>query len=106
MLEARERAAAPERVVAPAPELSVVVPCYNERANVAPLVAALEAALAGIAWEVIFVDDFEPGRDCFGGAAPGGFGRAGAVHPADRAAGAFLSGDRGGARRRRPDTSR
>lgn len=59
MLAAREVAAA-EPVVAPAPELSVVVPCYNERANVAPLVAALEAALAGIAWEVIFVDDSSP----------------------------------------------
>ncbi|HTU55350.1 MAG TPA: glycosyltransferase [Acetobacteraceae bacterium] len=59
MLEARGVVAA-EPAVAPAPELSVVVPCYNERANVAPLVAALEAALAGIAWEVIFVDDSSP----------------------------------------------
>jgi len=31
------------------PELSVVVPCFNERDNVAPLVARLEAALGGIA---------------------------------------------------------
>ena len=60
MLAARERMVAAEPAVAPAPELSVVVPCYNERANVAPLVAALEAALAGIAWEVIFVDDSSP----------------------------------------------
>jgi dolichol-phosphate mannosyltransferase len=37
--------------------LSVIVPCYNERANVGPMVAALDAALAGLAWEVIFVDD-------------------------------------------------
>jgi dolichol-phosphate mannosyltransferase len=44
----------------PAPELTVVVPCYNERPNVAPLVARLAAALAGIAWEVIFVDDSSP----------------------------------------------
>src|ERR1700709_2459740 len=43
-----------------APELSVVVPCYNERANVAPLIRKLNAALAGIAWEVIFVDDNSP----------------------------------------------
>jgi dolichol-phosphate mannosyltransferase len=43
-----------------APELTVVVPCYNERDNVAPLVAALDAALAGIAWEVVFVDDDSP----------------------------------------------
>jgi dolichol-phosphate mannosyltransferase len=41
-------------------ELSVVVPCYNERANVAPLIAKLDAALAGIAWEVIYVDDNSP----------------------------------------------
>jgi dolichol-phosphate mannosyltransferase len=41
-------------------ELSVVVPCYNERANVVPLIRKLDAALAGIAWEVIFVDDNSP----------------------------------------------
>jgi dolichol-phosphate mannosyltransferase len=41
-------------------ELSVVVPCYNECANVAPLIAKLDAALAGIAWEVIYVDDDSP----------------------------------------------
>jgi len=42
------------------PELTVVVPCYNERPNVAPLVDALDAALTGIAWEVLFVDDDSP----------------------------------------------
>lgn len=41
----------------PAPELSIVVPTFNEAANVPLLVAALDAALRGIAWEVIFVDD-------------------------------------------------
>jgi dolichol-phosphate mannosyltransferase len=41
-------------------ELTVVVPTYNERDNVAPLLARLEAALAGIAWEVIYVDDDSP----------------------------------------------
>jgi len=45
---------------APAAELSVVVPCYNERPNIAPLIAKLDAALAGIAWEVIYVDDDSP----------------------------------------------
>ncbi len=40
--------------------ISVVVPCYNERDNVAPMVALLSAALTGIAWEVIFVDDDSP----------------------------------------------
>jgi len=41
----------------PVPELSIVVPTFNEAANVPLLVAALDAALRGIAWEVIFVDD-------------------------------------------------
>lgn len=43
-----------------APTLTVVVPCYNERPNVAPLLAKLDAALFGIAWEVVFVDDNSP----------------------------------------------
>lgn len=42
------------------PELSIIVPCYNERANVAPMIARLDAALAGIAWEAIYVDDDSP----------------------------------------------
>jgi cellulose synthase/poly-beta-1,6-N-acetylglucosamine synthase-like glycosyltransferase len=41
-------------------ELAVVLPAYNERANVAPMLAALETALAGIEWEVIYVDDNSP----------------------------------------------
>jgi dolichol-phosphate mannosyltransferase len=42
------------------PRLAVVIPCYNEAANVAPMVAKLDVALAGIAWEAIFVDDNSP----------------------------------------------
>ena len=41
-------------------QLAVVVPTFCERANVAALVAKLDAALAGIGWEVIFVDDNSP----------------------------------------------
>jgi dolichol-phosphate mannosyltransferase len=41
-------------------ELTVVVPCYNERPNVVPLIARLDSALAGIAWEVVYVDDDSP----------------------------------------------
>jgi dolichol-phosphate mannosyltransferase len=41
-------------------ELTVVIPCYNERDNVAPMVERLELALAGIAWEAVFVDDDSP----------------------------------------------
>lgn len=41
-------------------ELSIIVPTFNERQNVAPLIKKLDAALKGIAWEVIFVDDDSP----------------------------------------------
>ena len=40
--------------------LSVIVPTFNERDNVVTLVQRLDVALAGIAWEVIFVDDNSP----------------------------------------------
>ncbi|HEV7881393.1 glycosyltransferase family 2 protein [Bradyrhizobium sp.] len=42
------------------PELSVVVPTFNERDNVVALFRKLEVALAGRAWEVIYVDDNSP----------------------------------------------
>ena len=42
------------------PTLSVIVPCYNERPNVAPMIAKLDTALSGIDWEVIYVDDNSP----------------------------------------------
>lgn len=41
-------------------ELSVVIPTYNERANILPLLAGLARALEGVEWEVIFVDDNSP----------------------------------------------
>ena len=41
-------------------ELSVIVPTYKERGNVAELVGRLDAALRGIAWEAIYVDDNSP----------------------------------------------
>src|SRR5262245_33768974 len=41
-------------------ELAVVVPCFNERDNVPILLEKLRAALQGIEWEVIFVDDDSP----------------------------------------------
>lgn len=37
--------------------LAVIVPTLNEKDNVGTMIAALDAALAGIAWEAIFVDD-------------------------------------------------
>jgi dolichol-phosphate mannosyltransferase len=42
------------------PELSVVIPTFKERGNVEILVQRLDAALSGIAWEAIFVDDDSP----------------------------------------------
>ena len=49
----------PEASKAPL-ELAVVVPTFNERGNVVPLLAALERSLAGVSYEVIFVDDDSP----------------------------------------------
>ena len=42
------------------PDLTVVVPCYNERENILPLVELLDKALLGLHWNVIFVDDDSP----------------------------------------------
>lgn len=39
------------------PALTVIVPTYEERDNIRPLLDRLETALTGIAWDVIFVDD-------------------------------------------------
>jgi dolichol-phosphate mannosyltransferase len=41
-------------------ELTVVAPCYNERANVSVLVDKLAVVLKDIEWEIIFVDDDSP----------------------------------------------
>ena len=38
-------------------ELAVILPTYNERSNVEPMLEKLAAALQGVAYEVIFVDD-------------------------------------------------
>ena len=42
------------------PLLSVVVPSFNERDNVTVLYRRLETTLAGVPWEVVFVDDNSP----------------------------------------------
>ena len=40
------------------PELSVVVPVHDEAANIAPLIAEIDAALSGrIEFEIVYVDD-------------------------------------------------
>ncbi|WBY16129.1 glycosyltransferase family 2 protein [Erythrobacteraceae bacterium WH01K] len=39
------------------PQLAVILPTLNERENLASLVERIETALAGIAWEIVIVDD-------------------------------------------------
>jgi dolichol-phosphate mannosyltransferase len=47
-----------------APQLSVIVPTFNERDNVTTLFRRLEATLQGVPFEVIFVDDDSPDGTC------------------------------------------
>jgi dolichol-phosphate mannosyltransferase len=42
------------------PELAIILPTYNERTNLIPLLGCLREALAGINYEVIIVDDDSP----------------------------------------------
>src|SRR5690242_9340859 len=44
-------------------ELSLVIPTYNEKQNIEPLVRELCAALGETSWEAIFVDDSTDGTD-------------------------------------------
>lgn len=41
-------------------DLAIIVPTFNERENVVPVINALEQALTGINFEIIFVDDDSP----------------------------------------------
>jgi len=41
-------------------DLTVVIPTYREAANVSAVVQRLDAALAGLSWHVVFVDDNSP----------------------------------------------
>ncbi len=59
-VETTERPARAVTAVLQPAVLSVVVPTFNERANIALLIDRLRAVLDGIAWEVIFVDDDSP----------------------------------------------
>lgn len=43
-----------------AQKLSVIVPTFNERDNVAELIERIEAALEGVDYEIIYVDDDSP----------------------------------------------
>jgi dolichol-phosphate mannosyltransferase len=50
-------AAAPPAAATPPPLVSVVVPVRNEAPNIEPLVAEIEAALASVQHEIVYVDD-------------------------------------------------
>jgi dolichol-phosphate mannosyltransferase len=50
----------PASALRPAPELTIVVPTFNERTNVPLLVERLSRLLASYDWEVVFVDDNSP----------------------------------------------
>src|SRR5262245_66613762 len=44
------------------PRVSLIVPTYNERDNIVPLLDRVRAALAGRLFEVLVVDDDSPDR--------------------------------------------
>ena len=50
----------PSRRPRPAPELSIVVPTFNERENVPLLVDMLKSSLPDVVWELLIVDDNSP----------------------------------------------
>jgi dolichol-phosphate mannosyltransferase len=53
----------PEKIAwnpALAAELTLVIPTFNESANLRELIRRVDAALAGVAWEMIVVDDNSP----------------------------------------------
>ncbi len=53
-----QKAVDPKHIVRDEPlQLSLVIPTLNEAGNIEPLLERLGVALAGIAWEAIFVDD-------------------------------------------------
>ena len=58
LVRADGQGAAPLRPVPP--ELTIVIPTFNERDNVAILAGRLAEVLDGVAWEAIFVDDDSP----------------------------------------------
>jgi dolichol-phosphate mannosyltransferase len=62
-LEAYRKSAAPSPTEVPVrsgPELSVIVPTFNERENIGELIGRLVVCLENRSWEVVFVDDDSP----------------------------------------------
>jgi dolichol-phosphate mannosyltransferase len=60
IISANSEASVPDTLAHPAPELTVVLPTFKERHNVAQIVERLRRVLAGYSWEVIFADDDSP----------------------------------------------
>ena len=58
MIMVTAQGAAKERLAAP--DISLIIPTYNERSNIGPLVEAVGTALGDIPWEMIVVDDDSP----------------------------------------------
>src|SRR5438874_8132594 len=54
------RTTAPRTFSPDSPVLCIVVPTFNERANLEELVRRIDYALVGIPWEIIIVDDDSP----------------------------------------------
>ncbi len=50
----------PSTPAAPGPELSIIVPTFNEHGNILELLRRVRACLPQSAWEVVFVDDDSP----------------------------------------------
>ncbi len=50
--------------VSPVPELSIILPCYNEERNIEPIHAALTKACAGLRCEFLFIDDGSADHTC------------------------------------------
>ena len=50
----------PQRFTVDRTDLAVILPTFNERENIAEIVARLETALHGLRWEILFVDDDSP----------------------------------------------
>jgi dolichol-phosphate mannosyltransferase len=78
----------------PPPDLSLVIPTRNERGNVSRLLDELRAALSGLDYETIFVDDSTDGTDAALAALARGDARIRVLHRArgDGLAGAVVAG--------------
>jgi dolichol-phosphate mannosyltransferase len=59
-MDIRASATAVASAAAPAPEIGIIVPTFNERANLPVLVDRIADALKDCDWEIIFVDDSSP----------------------------------------------